>query len=347
MSSSRTHPDKFRPITPVYDVEEDNNRSLYKFGNSRKPRCDVSLVYLTQRFMEVIKTAPDGVVDLNAVAKTLGVRKRRVYDITNVLDGICLIEKRSKNLIQWVGSDLSFIGVKAPENPKVIQKDLTDLAAMEEALDELIKDCAQQLFQLTDEKENAQLAYVTYQDIHAIQAFNEQVVIAVKAPEETKLEVPAPKENCIEVHIKSSKGPIDVYLCNLAQDNPDTNAFEDLDTSLKKEHGITDSKTLEDSGTPLKMRITKSESKTVVLTEELDAKSNVETISLESNDTEDRNNSMETENRQSETTKTFEDAESLISEKRDSPSKTCEDLQTSLNLELDTDVPMSEDCNDS
>lgn len=38
------------------------------------------------------------------------------------------------------------------------------------------------------------LAYVTYQDIRSIQAFQEQIVIAIKAPEETKLEIPVPKE---------------------------------------------------------------------------------------------------------------------------------------------------------
>jgi hypothetical protein len=31
-------------------------------------------------------------------------QKRRIYDITNVLEGIGLIEKKSKNNIQWKGS---------------------------------------------------------------------------------------------------------------------------------------------------------------------------------------------------------------------------------------------------
>jgi hypothetical protein len=31
------------------------------------------------------------------------VKKRRIYDITNVLEGIGLIEKKSKNNIQWKG----------------------------------------------------------------------------------------------------------------------------------------------------------------------------------------------------------------------------------------------------
>lgn len=37
-------------------------------------------------------------------------------------------------------------------------------------------------------------AYVTHADISRLRDFQEQTVIVVKAPEETKLEVPAPKE---------------------------------------------------------------------------------------------------------------------------------------------------------
>lgn len=35
---------------------------------------------------------------------------------------------------------------------------------------------------------------MTYQDIHSVRAFHEQIVIAVKAPAETRLDVPAPRE---------------------------------------------------------------------------------------------------------------------------------------------------------
>lgn len=39
---------------------------------------------------------------VSKAADTLAVRqKRRIYDITNVLEGIGLIEKKSKNSIQW------------------------------------------------------------------------------------------------------------------------------------------------------------------------------------------------------------------------------------------------------
>ncbi|NWS27182.1 E2F6 factor, partial [Polioptila caerulea] len=196
----------------------------------KRPRFDASLGLLTRRFMSLLKKAPDGVLDLNQVARTLGVRKRRVYDITNVLNGIDLIKKRSKNLIQWIGNNLDQVVGKAPE-PQNLKDELSDLAAMEEDLDELIKNCAHQIFELTDDRENAKYpSYVTYQDIRSIQAFQEQIVIAIKAPEETKLEIPVPKDDHIEVHVKSTKGPIDVYLCEVENEEPDAKTCEDMDT---------------------------------------------------------------------------------------------------------------------
>jgi hypothetical protein len=44
-------------------------------------------------------------VDLNDAAIRLNVQKRRIYDITNVLEGIGLIEKTVKNKIKWKGAE--------------------------------------------------------------------------------------------------------------------------------------------------------------------------------------------------------------------------------------------------
>ncbi|XP_067878510.1 transcription factor E2F6 isoform X2 [Heterodontus francisci] len=196
-------------------MEEECIRIVVRPGDVLKPpRFDVSLVRLTQQFMELVKEAPDGVLDLNDVARVLGVRKRRVYDITNVLDGIRLVRKKSKNLIEWIGKNpREKLGYEAQS--RKLKKELADLTTVEDSLDELIKDCAHQLYKLTEDKENARLAYVTYQDIHSLQAFEEQIVIAIKAPQETKLEVPIPKEETIQVHIKSTEGPIDVFVCEV------------------------------------------------------------------------------------------------------------------------------------
>ncbi|KAL0735333.1 hypothetical protein Bca4012_011543 [Brassica carinata] len=62
---------------------------------------------LTKKFINLIKQAEDGILDLNKAADTLEVQKRRIYDITNVLEGIGLIEKTLKNRIKWKGLDVS------------------------------------------------------------------------------------------------------------------------------------------------------------------------------------------------------------------------------------------------
>lgn len=59
---------------------------------------------LTKRFIEVIQNSPTKEVDLNEASKILEVQKRRIYDITNVLEGIGLIEKTIKNKIRWKGN---------------------------------------------------------------------------------------------------------------------------------------------------------------------------------------------------------------------------------------------------
>lgn len=80
-----------------YTITAPTSRRSYVPSN----RKDNSLGRLTSKFMELIYQTESGLVDLNVAAKVLQVQKRRIYDITNVLEGINLIEKKSKNLIQW------------------------------------------------------------------------------------------------------------------------------------------------------------------------------------------------------------------------------------------------------
>uniref|UniRef100_UPI0009B2F147 transcription factor E2F6 n=1 Tax=Monopterus albus TaxID=43700 RepID=UPI0009B2F147 len=147
-----------------------------------------------------------GSADLRQVTTSLQTRKRRVYDITNVLDGINLIEKQSANKIKWIARTpiSSFLW----KNQEKFQREMQNLKLVEDTLDTLIKSCAQQLFAITDNLENSAMAYVTHKDISQLGAFQEQTVIVVKAPEESKLEIPAPTEDSIQVHLIGEKGPI-------------------------------------------------------------------------------------------------------------------------------------------
>ncbi|PPS14476.1 hypothetical protein GOBAR_AA06127 [Gossypium barbadense] len=152
---------KFGPQTPSSALGSPSN-NLTPAGPCR---YDSSLGLLT-KFINLIKQAEDGSLDLNKAAGTLEVQKRRIYDITNVLEGIGLIEKKLKNRIQWKGLDVSRPG-EVDENVATLQNEM---------------------------------------------------LIAIKAPHGTTLEVPDPDEDDDSLQrryrlvLRSSMGPIDVYL---------------------------------------------------------------------------------------------------------------------------------------
>ncbi|PNJ20772.1 transcription factor E2F2 isoform X1 [Pongo abelii] len=177
-----------------------------------KTRYDTSLGLLTKKFIYLLSESEDGVLDLNWAAEVLDVQKRRIYDITNVLEGIQLIRKKAKNNIQWVGRGM-FEDPTRPGKQQQLGQELKELMNTEQALDQLIQSCSLSFKHLTEDKANKRLAYVTYQDIRAVGNFKEQTVIAVKAPPQTRLEVPDRTEDNLQIYLKSTQGPIEVYLC--------------------------------------------------------------------------------------------------------------------------------------
>ncbi|NWS47836.1 E2F2 factor, partial [Probosciger aterrimus] len=272
---------------PGFRTPKGKGRTLAQVPSPRTPkspgektRYDTSLGLLTKKFIRLLHESPDGVVDLNRAAEVLGVQKRRIYDITNVLEGIQLIRKKSKNHIQWMGTGI-FEDTAVMLKQQALRGELAELARMERSLDQVLQDCDLQLRQLTDNEANQRypcwigaqgredrrrslafpglvggcledtagigdepspinirsfsytpslstLAYVTYQDLRAISSFQEQTVIAVKAPPETQLEVPEFSEDNFQLHLKSTTSPIEVYLC------PE----EILEESPTKDHSI-------------------------------------------------------------------------------------------------------------
>ncbi|CDQ61244.1 unnamed protein product [Oncorhynchus mykiss] len=116
-----------------------------------KTRYDTSLCLLTQKFVQLLAQSSDGVVDLNRAAESLKVQKRRLYDITNVLEGVHLIKKSSKNNIQWLGCSLSPEGVASVQTPGSVGKQLLELTQEERRLDELIHTCTLIVQQMTED----------------------------------------------------------------------------------------------------------------------------------------------------------------------------------------------------
>ncbi|XP_029895489.1 LOW QUALITY PROTEIN: transcription factor E2F2 [Aquila chrysaetos chrysaetos] len=231
---------------PEFRTPKGKGRTLTQVPSPRTPkspgektRYDTSLGLLTKKFIRLLSESPDGVVDLNRAAEVLEVQKRRIYDITNVLEGIQLIRKKSKNNIQWMGTGI-FEDAAVTAKQQALRGELAELARTERTLDQLLQDCALQLQQLADDEANQRLAYVTYQDLCAVSNFQEQTVIAVKAPPETQLEVPDFSEDNLQLHLKSTNGPIEVYLCpeEIAEESPTKDHGVPSATASPRDHAI-------------------------------------------------------------------------------------------------------------
>lgn len=80
------------------DIEEEENprirsKSLTKEKAKIRQRQENSLSELTKNFINYIKCQGYKSININDVVKKLKVKKRRIYDITNVLEGMYFFMK--------------------------------------------------------------------------------------------------------------------------------------------------------------------------------------------------------------------------------------------------------------
>ena len=89
------------------EEEEDEELSVNSKGQKEggRGRQDNSLSVLTKKFIDLIKSSDNATIDLNVAVQQLKVQKRRIYDITNVLQGINYVQKTQKNTIRWIGGN--------------------------------------------------------------------------------------------------------------------------------------------------------------------------------------------------------------------------------------------------
>lgn len=195
-------------------------------------RYDSSLGILTKRFVHLLKCAPGNKVDLNKAASDLGVQKRRIYDITNVLEGIGLIQKEAKNHVSWCDDpevDLSRAtdpfavesggssvasGATSSSRLEAAKNSIQTLKDEEEEIDRYLDFLSQQsgIFPLErdphppsqrpyrpgflpDDVDDAKPhMFVRYSDLAGLDMYKNDTVIGVRAPIGTSLEVPDPDQ---------------------------------------------------------------------------------------------------------------------------------------------------------
>jgi len=179
-------------------------------------RFEKSLGLLTSKFVTLLQEAEDGILDLKMAADILNVRqKRRIYDITNVLEGIGLIEKRNKNCIKWKGAVAGENTQEASDRLAILQDEISRLDYHEQMLDRHKEWAGQSMKNIKEDVSNYNLAYATHEDIAAV--FPGHTMLAIRAPSGTQLEVPRPEVTVTggkkyQMHLKSESGQIFVVL---------------------------------------------------------------------------------------------------------------------------------------
>ncbi|XP_073276788.1 transcription factor E2FC-like isoform X2 [Primulina huaijiensis] len=153
-------------------------------------RYDSSLGLLTKKFIELIREAEDGTL-LNRTANILEVQKRRVYDITNVLEGINLIEKTTKNHIRSKGSGI-YRPTELDDEASLLKAEVEYLSAEESRLDDCIR--LVHLRKLEFDQNCQKNLFVTDQDFASLPLLRDEIVFAVQAPRASFVEVPDPDE---------------------------------------------------------------------------------------------------------------------------------------------------------
>uniref|UniRef100_A0AC35GHV3 E2F/DP family winged-helix DNA-binding domain-containing protein n=1 Tax=Panagrolaimus sp. PS1159 TaxID=55785 RepID=A0AC35GHV3_9BILA len=145
-------------------------------------RQDSSLLRLTKMFLN-LQNMPDdqGTVNLNEAADALKVQKRRLYDITNVLEGINLIEKVGKNSIRWKKSD-----DENDASVNTLKAEVEDLRAQENHIDMLYNNMTNALNLIKENPSDRPYSYVTFQTLREAPSLTDSVsAIEVADPSET------------------------------------------------------------------------------------------------------------------------------------------------------------------
>ena len=191
-------------------------------------------------------------------------QKRRIYDITNVLEGIGLIQKKHKNKIQWIGSSDDNDEPYMCESAS-LSKELEALVEEEKKIDYWTNQIQESLNQLTKDPSYTEYAYVTFEDIKNLPNLTDcqsETLLAIRAPPGTNLEVPNPdslpldEKERYQILLHSNSGEISVYVIsseknagnNLLSTNPskisaglaDEIRKSRMNDAVIKQEGITD-----------------------------------------------------------------------------------------------------------
>ncbi len=208
------------------------NIDMNEFNYQMKPRQENSLGELTKNFINYIRKSGRNTVNINELVKELKVKKRRIYDITNVLEGIGYVQKHAKNEISWIRTEVLnnfsnslLYNLKQDINNK--KNEFLELENVNKNLDAEIEKIKEEFNSISQEEDFNQYGYITFTDLNDLSNNEKYDLLAIKAPKGTSIDIIDPNE-AKKSYLKLKN----------EMDNGKIPKNESLLSTLKKEHHI-------------------------------------------------------------------------------------------------------------
>lgn len=212
------------------EIENENKEEgkNSQFTKKKRQRQENSLGELTKSFISYVSNCKKDKININDVVRELHVKKRRIYDITNVLEGIGYIKKLAKNEISWIKKEAI---VQFDQKNKELKDDkaqeLNNLIRENEKLDSYLQVVQKEIQTLSEQPDWKTYGYITFEDLSCLSKEENLKLIAIKAPPDTIIDIPDKTEtNKIKITIENE--------ANLNNEAIDNNIIE----SISKEHQI-------------------------------------------------------------------------------------------------------------
>ena len=199
---------------------------------SKWAKQDNSLSQLTQSFLDYIKKKGRIRISINELVEDLNVKKRRIYDITNVLQGIGYLQKIGKNEILWI-KDSNTISIPNGTNSSKdemasenyisnysqLKKELEDLKSQKNNIDEELNKYREEFKLISEKNEFPKYGYITFNDITDLSLSEKVNFLLIKAPKGTLINVIDDEEskkafNKIKIQMENGKIKKDEKLLN-------------------------------------------------------------------------------------------------------------------------------------
>jgi len=155
-----------------------------------------SLGQLTKNFLQYIKKKGRVNININDLVKDLKVKKRRIYDITNVLQGIGYIEKNGKNEIVWkknISNQKIDNTNDSPEEYKSnydnLKNEMQKLKKEDAEFEDILNKFKDEFNILSRKQDFSKYGYITFNDISNLSKNEELDFIIIKATKGTVINV--------------------------------------------------------------------------------------------------------------------------------------------------------------